>query len=79
MKTTKLDDYGSAQRRRWLGAASAAATALAAWAWRGRGRRLNPTATAPVASLATPSTDAVLSSAAKLVVKPAPDSVKRHG
>jgi hypothetical protein len=79
MKSELLDSTPSAQRRRWLGAISAAAAGLAAWAWHDRGRRgtVPPAAPNPVPKPAA--TVPVASTVAGRVLKPAPESVKRHG
>jgi hypothetical protein len=79
MKSELLDSNPSSQRRRWLGAISAASAGLVAWAWHARGRRgaVSPAAANPVPRPA--SSAPLASTGVGLVLKPAPESVKRHG
>ena len=79
MKAERLDTTPAWQRRRWLAAVSAAAAGLAAWVWRGRNRHAaHPTVT-PNQALRPADSTANSSASVKLVVRPSPDSVKRHG
>jgi hypothetical protein len=79
MKRELLDTTPASQRRRWLGAVSAVAAGLVAWSWRGRAPRAALSAdkanqpTHPAASAGDSS------ASVRLVVKPSPYSVKRHG
>ena len=81
MKSDHLDPTPSSQRRRWLGAISAAAAAV--WAWRARAPRATfSTGNSMESSITSgqPSAGATrAASPVRLVIKPSPDSVKRHG
>jgi hypothetical protein len=79
MKSETPDSTPFSQRRRWLGAFSATAAGLAAWAWPRRGRRAAMSSTAPDRMPRPASSSTNASGRLKLVLKPAPESVKRHG
>jgi len=76
MKPVPIDKFAS-QRRRWLGAVTAAAAGLAAW--RGRGRRSATPTVKPDAQPGPVSSPDHPSTSARILVRPSPDSVKRHG
>jgi hypothetical protein len=79
MKPELLDKTPASPRRRWLGAVSAAAAGFVAWAWRGHDR-LAAISIAKPNHLPNPVSDAAKPSAVvRIMVRPSPDSVKRHG
>ena len=77
MKPDLPDTTVSSPRRRWLGAIAAAAGA--AWAWRARAPRAALSTGKPILPDRTPVSAAQVSTPVSIVVRPSPDSVKRHG
>jgi hypothetical protein len=77
MKPDLPDATTSSPRRRWLGAIAAAAGA--AWAWRARAPRAQVATGKPDLPDRTPVGTAQAPTPVRLVVRPSPDSVKRHG
>jgi hypothetical protein len=76
MKNRQLENHSAAPRRRVLGAVAGAVAGLVGLKLSGRKSTVSPLARATEAS---PTTEPVARAATKLVVKPAPNSVKRHG
>jgi len=77
MKPDLSSTTRSSQRRRWLGAVSAAAAAV--WAWRARAVRTSFSTAKSAEPIRTAVSTAQAPSTERLVLKPSPDSVKRHG
>lgn len=77
MKPELPDTISSSPRRRWLGAIAAAAGA--AWAWRARSPRAALSTGKPILPDHTPVGVVQASTPVSIVVRPSPDSVKRHG
>jgi hypothetical protein len=74
MKSDSISPQSNLPRRGWLGAAAAAVASLLAWK---AGTRAHVTANATMPREHFPATPGL--SRASVVVKPSPDSVKRHG
>jgi hypothetical protein len=79
MKAELLDTTPAWQRRRWLAAVSASAAGLAAWVWHGRDRHAAPPTVTPNQAPRSADSTANPSASVRLVLRPSPDSVKRHG
>jgi hypothetical protein len=74
MKAHQLESHKNPPRRRLLGAVAGALAGLVAWKLSRRKLAVSPSAEHAESSPTTATT-----TASKLVVKPAPNSVKRHG